>query len=204
MSITLDTIDYGFHSIQIIDAGGDALGINADGSINVAATDLDIRDLSASQDNVAISDGTDTLAVNADGSINSVVTATDLDIRDLTHVSDSVKVGDGTDFLGVNADGSINVNSTPTAFDTWQTSAHTVNTTASQLDGTPLSGRLAVEIQNLGNSDIYIGPSNAVTTSNGIKIPKGASQSVELDDGAQIWAITGSGSSDVRLGEYAA
>ena len=32
-------------------------------------TDLDIRDLSASQDNVAISDGTDTLAVNADGSV---------------------------------------------------------------------------------------------------------------------------------------
>ena len=40
--------------------------------VTVSATDLDIRDLSASQDNVAISDGTDTLAVNADGSINVV------------------------------------------------------------------------------------------------------------------------------------
>lgn len=43
------------------------------GSITVDSTDLDIRDLSASQDNVAISDGTDTLAVNTDGSINVVV-----------------------------------------------------------------------------------------------------------------------------------
>lgn len=48
------------------------LKVNADGSIdsNITATDLDIRDLSASQDNVAISDGTDTLAINSDGSIN--------------------------------------------------------------------------------------------------------------------------------------
>ena len=40
------------------------------GNVTVVATDLDIRNLSASQDNVAISDGTDTLAVNTDGSIN--------------------------------------------------------------------------------------------------------------------------------------
>lgn len=57
------------------DAGGGvrALDVNlaaSTGSIQVTATDLDIRDLSASQDNVAISDGTDTLAINADGSIN--------------------------------------------------------------------------------------------------------------------------------------
>jgi hypothetical protein len=78
------------------------LKVNADGSINVTdngasltvdATDLDIRDLDASQDNVAISDGVDTLEINSDGSINAVVTAvtaTDIDIRDLTSASDSV------------------------------------------------------------------------------------------------------------------
>lgn len=98
-------------SITVQNPGGaGAVNIQDGGnSITVDAVDLDIRNLSASQDNVAISDGTDTLAVNADGSINSVVTATNLDIRDLTHVSDSVRVGDGTDFLAVNADGSINV-----------------------------------------------------------------------------------------------
>lgn len=83
------------------------------GSITVDAVDLDIRDLSASQDSVAISDGTDTLEVNADGSINVgntvTVQATDLDIRDLSAASDSVSIGDGTDTLEINSDGSINV-----------------------------------------------------------------------------------------------
>jgi hypothetical protein len=97
-------------------------------SVNVTATDLDIRNLAPATDKVAIGDGTHDLDVNADGSINAVVSATDLDIRalasgmdsvtvvaadldvrDLTHVSDSVKIGDGTDLLAVNADGSLNV-----------------------------------------------------------------------------------------------
>jgi hypothetical protein len=70
------------------------------GALNVSfstVTDLDIRDLNASQDNVAISDGTDTLAINADGSINITdnggsitIDATDLDIRDLDSATDSV------------------------------------------------------------------------------------------------------------------
>lgn len=72
------------------------LKVEADGSINVnadiTATDLDIRDLSAAQDNVAISDGTDTLAINADGSINATVSATNLDIRDLAFATDKVDV----------------------------------------------------------------------------------------------------------------
>lgn len=56
-------------------AGAAAVNIQDGGnSITVDATDLDIRNLSASQDNVAISDGTDTLAVNSDGSINVRVT----------------------------------------------------------------------------------------------------------------------------------
>lgn len=72
-------------------------------SITVDAVDLDIRNLSAAQDNVAVSDGTDTLAVNADGSINITdnggsitVDAVDLDIRDLTLAQDAVKVSANT------------------------------------------------------------------------------------------------------------
>jgi len=88
-------------SINITDNGG---SITVDGTVAVTATDLDIRDLDAAQDNVAISDGTDTLAINADGSINSVVTATNLDIRDLTSASDSVEVLQNThDDLNANA-----------------------------------------------------------------------------------------------------
>jgi hypothetical protein len=64
-------------SITIDDGGGSITvdgSVTVSGTVTVTATDLDIRDLSASQDNVAISDGTDTLAVNADGSINTVTT----------------------------------------------------------------------------------------------------------------------------------
>lgn len=55
------------------------LTVNSDGSVNITdnsgsitvdATNLDIRDLSQSQDSVKIGDGTDFLAVNADGSLN--------------------------------------------------------------------------------------------------------------------------------------
>jgi len=48
----------------------DAATLAALESVTVTATDLDIRDLTAATDNIAISDGTDQLAINADGSIN--------------------------------------------------------------------------------------------------------------------------------------
>jgi hypothetical protein len=60
--------------------------------VTITATDLDIRDLSHTQDSVKVGDGTDFLAVNADGSINAVVTATNLDVRDLAFATDKVDV----------------------------------------------------------------------------------------------------------------
>lgn len=60
-------------SVNITDNGS---SITVDGSVAVSATDLDIRDLSHSQDSVKIGDGTDFLAVNADGSINVKLTDT--------------------------------------------------------------------------------------------------------------------------------
>jgi len=48
--------------------------VGANGEITVTATDLDIRDLTHTQDSIAIGDGTDLLSVNADGSINVVAT----------------------------------------------------------------------------------------------------------------------------------
>jgi hypothetical protein len=146
-------------NIGVTDAGG---SLTVDGTVTVTATDLDIRDIDAAQDNIAISDGTDTmavntdgsinvvfpatakikvwdgtdeLAVNADGSINSVVTATNLDIRDLSHTQDSVKVGDGTDFLAIAADGSIAVTDNGGSL----TVDGTVTVTATDLDIRDLS-----------------------------------------------------------------
>lgn len=76
-----ESYDYQQERIRVegtITDGIDTLVVNPDGSINtnITGTDIDIRDLNASQDNVAISDGTDTLVVNPDGSINVVVSST--------------------------------------------------------------------------------------------------------------------------------
>jgi len=131
------------------------------------------------------------------------VTATDLDIRDLTHVSDSVKIGDGTDFLAINADGSINAAFTEGGYSSWSVVKDTVTNTAAQLVASPLSNRLRIEIQNLGSSDIFIKQNNTAVL-DGLKIPKGSSYEQTLDAGAAVYAITASGSSDVRIAQYAA
>jgi hypothetical protein len=84
------------------DIGLDVNIINA--SIEVTATDLDIRDLTQTDEITAFQGGTWSVDV-----ANTVtVQATDFDIRDISHVSDSIQIGDGTDLLAVNADGSIN------------------------------------------------------------------------------------------------
>jgi hypothetical protein len=150
-------------------------------------------------------DGTVELGATTLAALESItVVASDLDIRDLTHVSDSVKVGDGTDFLAINADGSINAQFIEGGYASWSVVAATVNATESQLVSSPLTGRLRVEIQNLGNKDIWIRQATGVTTSNGLKIPKGSSYEQALDAGAQIWAIADGASADVRIAQYAA
>jgi hypothetical protein len=84
----------------LISATGTSLDVNlTNASIAVTATDLDIRDLSHTQDSVKIGDGTDFLAIAADGSIavtdnggSLTVDATNLDIRDLAFATDKVDV----------------------------------------------------------------------------------------------------------------
>ena len=119
-------------SVKIGD-GTEIMLVNADGSINVAAsvtgattpTDDFVTPTTAmlSTSFGMMYDGAtwdmlrgtsaDGLLVNLGSNNDVVVSATNLDIRGLTHVSDSIKVGDGTEFLLVNADGSINVVTTP-------------------------------------------------------------------------------------------
>lgn len=92
---------------QALDVGINVAGVQVDprairaltsaDTVTVVATDLDIRDLSHTQDSVKVGDGTDFLAINADGSLNITdnggsltVDATDLDIRDLAFATDKV------------------------------------------------------------------------------------------------------------------
>jgi hypothetical protein len=89
------------------DVGGKkSLDVNVANDVEITATDLDIRDLDAAQDNVAISDGTDQLEINADGSINVAFAS-----------GAEIKITDGTDDLEINADGSINSVVTATDLD---------------------------------------------------------------------------------------
>lgn len=66
------------HNVTVDNAaGGAAVNIQDGGnSITVDSIQLDVDDLNATDDNVAISDGTDTLAINSDGSINVKVSDT--------------------------------------------------------------------------------------------------------------------------------
>lgn len=221
----------------VIGNTGDALKVDIG-----AVADLDIRDLDAAQDNVAISDGTDTLEINADGSINATVNATDLDIRDLSFATDSVDVSGSnvnvsatdldirdltfaTDSVDVSNSTNVGVTATDLdirdlsfatdsvdvsgsevkddAFGSFQNSAQTITNTASQIAATPLTDRRNITIQNLGNRPIFLGNSNAVTDSTGIRIPRGASVELKAKDTATLWALTPNGTADVRILESA-
>ena len=163
--ITLDSIDYSLHSIQIKDADGDALAIDASGKISaiVEATNLDIRDLAFATDKVDVTGSEvsldsatlaalETITVNqgtspwviGDGGGSITVDAADLDIRDLSHSQDSVKIGDGTDFLAINADGSINAAFTEGGYSTWQVTNVSVTTTESTVSA--LANRIRADI----------------------------------------------------------
>lgn len=195
MSIELNTIDAAFHSIQIKDAAGDALAISAGGAALVEAVDLDIRNLVFATDKVDVGGSVVALDAGTLAALESItVVATDLDIRNLVFATDKVDVS-----------GSV-IETVEGGYDTWKVTAETVDTTVGgvQLVATPLASRLRIILQNLGSQDIYIKNATGVTTSNGLKIPKGTAHEIGLDAGAQIWAITPSGTSDIRTAEYAA
>lgn len=212
--ISLDTVQAELHSIQIKDAAGDALNINADGSVPITdnggsltvdgTVELGATTLAALE-SITVQNGAGGAAVNIQDGGNSItVDAVDLDIRDLSHSQDSVKIGDGTDFLAVNADGSINVQTVEAGYASWKVSTATVGASEAQLVSSPLAGRLRVEIQNLGSKDVWIREVTGVTTANGLKIPKGSSYEQALDAGATIFAISDGASADLRIAEYAA
>ena len=156
-----------------------------------AATLAALENITVTVDNseVEISNDTGNPIPVSDAGGSITVDATDLDIRDLAFATDKVDVT-GSE---VQQD----------SYDSMQTSAQTVTNTASELAATPLAGRKKMLIQNLGNKDIWIGPSSGVTDANGIKIPRGASAEFDFSETRDVFAITSSGSADVRLMEMA-
>jgi len=207
--ITLHRIDSSLHSIEVKTAAGQALTIdgsgyltvNGNGTFTVAATDLDIRDLASSQDNVEIRtaagqaltiDGSGFLTVNGNGTFT--VAATDLDIRDLTQTDEITAYQGGA--WAVTLD---NISS-------WENTSETVTSTAAEVVATPLANRNKMLLQNVGNQDAYLGPDNTVTSTGatqGIVLPKGSSFEIGFDSTADIYAITGSGSTTLIVSEFA-
>jgi hypothetical protein len=200
--------------VVISDGGG---SITVDGSVDVSATDLDIRDLTASQDNVAISDGTDTLAVNADGSINVTINnatvtvdATDLDIRDLSASQDNVAISDGTDTLEVNADGSINSVVTATDLDIRDLSS--ASDSVEVLQATHDNLNLNANIQ-VGDADVANGNPVPVSDAGGsltvdatdldIRDLSASQDNVAISDGTDTLAIETDGSINVNATQAA-
>lgn len=194
--ITIDTILAANNSITVegtVELGATTLA--ALENITVSATDLDIRNLVFADDKVDVTGSTVELGATTLAALESItVVATDLDIRNLVFATDKVDVS-----------GSV-IETVEGGYASWKVSAASVDTTAggTQLVASPLTGRLRVEIQNLGSNDIYIKNATGVTSSNGLKIPKGSSYEQSLDAGATIWAIASSGTADVRIAEYAA
>lgn len=162
-------------------AGASAVNIQDGGnSITVDAVDLDIRDLDASNDNIAISDG---------------VTEVGVTLSNELKVNDS----DGNDLLT-----DIEDNTSPRSTANYALVGVTNTATALNVSGTNLVGRKSITIQPKG-STIYVGFDNTVTSGNngtGIKVSSGSVITFPYDDTITIYAIkSGGGTANTFVSE---
>lgn len=136
------------------------------------------------------------------GDIN--ITAGDLNVQ-LTHTGatpDSTQIGDGTEIVNISANNDMQV--VDRANNGIATSAVSVDTTlgGTQLVSSALAERKFINIQNLDNRAIFLGPSG-VTSSDGIRVPARGSWSGKVGPNVDLYAIAPSGTADVRILELA-
>jgi hypothetical protein len=81
-------------------------------------------------------------------------------------------------------------------------SAAAVTTTAAAVVASALANRRSMEIQNVGNREIFIGDSG-VTASTGLRIPSGASYQMEVGSNVVVYALTSTSTSALRVLELA-
>jgi len=208
--ITLDEVRPLAFAVDTVDVSGsevslDAASLAALENVVVSATDLDIRDLAFATDKVDASGSEVSLDAATLAALENVtVSATDLDIRNLVFATDKVDVSDSVVALDAATLAALEtVTVVEGGFSSWKSTAHSATSTASQVASTPLTSRISVTIQNLGAADVYIGQSNLVTVATGTKIAKFSSFSEKLAAGANIWVITASGTTDLRISEFA-
>lgn len=159
-----------------------------DGAVEVA--------IDASTDNIQIRDpfNGNNLHINADGSLNVDISGS---------APSTVKIEDSAGnpltstagALNVNTTGSVTVSGSVTAsiagLNSFQTSQYTVGLAVVQLANPPLAGRssLSIRMDKSNSGAIYIGNSNAVTTSTGYPLFAGDTLGMDLTDSKTIFAI---------------
>lgn len=79
----------------------------------------------------------------------------------------------------------------------------TTSATALRVGGSNLTNRKTLTAYNNGSSTIYWGYDNTVTTSSGTPLEKNQFASWEVGDNVTLYAITSSGSQNVRITESA-
>lgn len=77
----------------------------------------------------------------------------------------------------------------------------TVGITAVEIASTPTAGRKYIEVQNLGSKPVYYGYDSSVTTSNGMRISRGAVKEIALGEDLNLWMISGTAGQDIRYSE---
>lgn len=197
--------------ISIVDSDGDELEVNSNGSINVNASFTDPLKFRKDGSVVEVIEDTTTPAnnqplpvklVSTSGDIN--ITAGDLNVQ-LEHTGanfDSLRIGDGTTLASVSTNNDLQV--VDRANDGMANSAISVNDTVggTNLVTSALAERKEITIQNLDNRPIYVGASG-VSASNGLRVPAKGSMTIKLGPNLALYAITPSGTADVRILELA-
>lgn len=97
------------------------------------------------------------------------------------------------------------VNANILGLNVFQTSQYTVGTSAVQLTPTPLTNRssMSVKATCTGANAIYIGTSNAVTTSTGFPLFNGDVLNLDLTPSSVVWAIASAASQTAYVLELA-
>lgn len=85
----------------------------------------------------------------------------------------------------------------------WQASQVTVGTSAVQIASSPLTARKTISLKGStsSNQTVYVGATSAVTASTGYALGNGETLDLDLDDGAQVWAIASSSAQKLFIAE---
>jgi hypothetical protein len=147
------------------------------------------------------------MKVNADGSINVDVSggggASNVNLIEVggaaialgqTTMANSIPVKIASNQSPISISGTISgtVDSTLLGLNAFQTSQYTIGVTAIQITPTPLAGRssISIKVTTTGMAMIYIGNSNAVTTTTGFPMVSGDNIQMDLTTSQSIYAIS--------------